>query len=87
MLNLDKAKERLCKRFLPDFNIKLKRNDKGVTTISFKDEDTNVVVNLKFNENTLSTTIAPREMEKEEFRYALKEHMNDIKQILIESVE
>ena len=87
MLNLDKAKERLCKRFLPDFNIKLKRNDKGVTTISFKDEDTNVVVNLKFNENTLSTTIAPREMEKEEFRYALKEHMNDIKQILNESVE
>ena len=58
MLNLDKAKERLCKRFLPDFNIKLKRNDKGVTTISFKDEDTNVVVNLKFNENTLATTIA-----------------------------
>lgn len=87
MLNLDKAKERLCKRFLPDFNIKLKRNDKGVTTISFKDEDTNVVVNLKFNENTLSTTIAPREMEKEEFRYTLKEHMNDIKQILNESVE
>lgn len=87
MLNLDKAKERLCKRFLPDFNIKLKRNDKGVTTISFKDEDTNVVVNLKFNENTLSTTIAPREMEKDEFRYVLKEHMNDIKQILNESVE
>lgn len=87
MLNLDKAKERLCKRFLPDFNIKLKRNDKGVTTISFKDEDTNVVVNLKFNENTLTTTIAPREMEKEEFRYSLKEHMNDIKQILNESVE
>ena len=87
MLNLDKAKERLCKRFLPDFNIKLKRNDKGVTTISFKDEDTNVVVNLKFNENTLSTTIAPREMEKEEFRYVLKEHMNDIKQILNESLE
>ena len=87
MLNLDKAKERLCKRFLPDFNIKLKRNDKGVTTISFKDEDTNVVVNLKFNENTLTTTIAPREMEKDEFRYSLKEHMNDIKQILKESVE
>ena len=87
MLNLDKAKERLCKRFLPDFNIKLKRNDKGVTTISFKDEDTNVVVNLKFNENTLSTTIAPREMEKDEFRYTIKEHMNDIKQILNESVE
>ena len=87
MLNLDKAKERLCKRFLPDFNIKLKRNDKGVTTISFKDEDTNVVVNLKFNENTLTTTIAPREMEKDEFRYALKEHMNDIKQILNESLE
>ena len=84
MLNLDKAKERLCKRFLPDFNIKLKRNDKGVTTISFKDEDTNVVVNLKFNENTLSTTIAPREMEKDEFRYGLKEYMNDIKQILNE---
>ena len=55
--------------------------------ISFKDGDTNVVVNLKFNENTLATTIAPREMEKEEFRYALKEHMNDIKQILNESVE
>lgn len=87
MLNLDKAKERLCKRFLPDFNIKLKRNDKGVTTISFKDEDTNVIVNLKFNENTLTTTIAPREMEKDEFRYSLKEHMNDIKQILNESVE
>ena len=87
MLNLDKVKERLCKRFLPDFNIKLKRNDKGVTTISFKDEDTNVVVNLKFNENTLTTTIAPREMEKEEFCYSLKEHMNDIKQILNESVE
>lgn len=87
MLNLDKAKERLCEIFLPDFNIKLKRNDKGVTTISFKDEDTNVVVNLKFNENTLTTTIAPREMEKEEFRYSLKEHMNDIKQILNESVE
>ena len=87
MLNLDKAKERLCKRFLPDFNIKLKRNDKGVTTISFKDEDTNVVVNLKFNENTLTTTIAPREMEKDEFRYGLKEYMNDIKQILNESVE
>ena len=87
MLNLDKAKERLCKRFLPDFNIKLKRNDKGVTTISFKDEDTNVVVNLKFNENTLTTTIAPREMEKDEFRYTLKEHMNDIKQILNESLE
>ena len=87
MLNLDKAKERLCKRFLPDFDIKLKRNDKGVTTISFKDEDTNVVVNLKFNENTLSTTIAPREMEKDEFRYGLKEYMNDIKQILNESVE
>ena len=87
MLNLDKAKERLCKRFLPDFNIKLKRNDKGVTTISFKDEDTNVVVNLKFNENTLSTTIAPREMEKDEFQYGLKEHMNDIKQILNESLE
>ena len=87
MLNLDKAKERLCKRFLPDFDIKLKRNDKGVTTISFKDEDTNVVVNLKFNENTLTTTIAPREMEKDEFRYSLKEHMNDIKQILNESVE
>lgn len=87
MLNLDKAKERLCKRFLPDFNIKLKRNDKGVTTISFKDEDTNVVVNLKFNENTLTTTIAPREMEKDEFRYTLKEYMNDIKQILNESVE
>ena len=87
MLNLDKAKERLCKRFLPDFNIKLKRNDKGVTTISFKDEDTNVVVNLKFNENTLSTTIAPREMEKDEFRYGLKEYMNDIKQILNESLE
>ena len=87
MLNLDKAKERLCKRFLADFNIKLKRNDKGVTTISFKDEDTNVVVNLKFNENTLTTTIAPREMEKEEFHYSLKEHMNDIKQILNESLE
>ena len=87
MLNLDKAKERLCKRFLPDFNIKLKRNDKGVTTISFKDEDTNVVVNLKFNENTLVTTIAPREMEKDEFQYGLKEHMNDIKQILNESLE
>lgn len=87
MLNLDKAKERLCKRFLPDFNIKLKRNDKGVTTISFKDEDTNVVVNLKFNENTLTTTIAPREMEKDEFLYTLKEYMNDIKQILNESVE
>ena len=87
MLNLDKAKERLCERFLPDFNIKLKRNDKGVTTISFKDEDTNVIVNLKFNENTLVTTIAPREMEKEEFRYGLKEHMNDIKQILNESVD
>ena len=87
MLILDKAKERLCKRFLTDFNIKLKRNDKGVTTISFKDEDTNVVVNLKFNENTLATTIAPREKEKEEIRYRLKEHMNDIKQILNESVE
>ena len=88
MLNLDKAKERLCERlFLPDFIIKLKRNDKGITTVSFKDEDTNVVVNLKFNENTLATTIAPREMEKEEFRYCLKEHMNDIKQILNESVE
>ena len=58
-----------------------------IKTISFKDEDTNVVVNLKFNENTLTTTIAPREMEKAEFRYALKEHMNDIKQILNESVE
>ena len=56
-------------------------------TISFKDEDTNVVVNLKFNENTLATTIAPREMEKDEFRYGLKEHMNDIKQILNESLE
>ena len=87
MLNLDKAKERLCKRFLPDFNIKLKRNDKGVTTISFKDEDTNVVVNLKLNENTLAKAIAPREMEKDEFQYGLKEHMNDIKQILNESLE
>lgn len=87
MLNLDKAKERLCERFLLDFSIKLKRNGKGVTTVSFKDEDTNVVVNLKFNENTLTTTIAPREMEKEEFRYGLKERMNDIKQILNESVE
>ena len=87
MLNLDKVKERLCERFLPDFDIKLKRNDKGVTTVSFKDEDTNVIVNVKFNENTLVTTIAPREMEKEEFRYGLKEYMNDIKQILNESVE
>ena len=45
------------------------------------------IVNLKFNENTLATTIAPREMEKDEFRYGLKEHMNDIKQILNESLE
>ena len=87
MLNLDKAKERLLDVVGIDFNIKFKKNDKGVTTISFKDEDTNVVVNLKFNENTLSTTIAPREMEKDEFRYGLKEYMNDIKQILNESLE
>ena len=44
MLNLDKAKERLCERFLPDFDIKLKRNDKGVTTVSFKDEDTKKII-------------------------------------------
>ena len=87
MLNLDKAKERLLDVVGIDFYITFKKNDKGVTTISFKDEDTNVVVNLKFNENTLTTTIAPREMEKDEFQYGLKEHMNDIKQILNESVE
>ena len=87
MLNLDKAKERLCERFFLDFNVSLKRNNKGITTISFKNKDTNVVINLKFNENTLATTIAPREMEKDEFRYELKEYMNDIKQILNKSVE
>lgn len=87
MLNIEQTNKKLINLFSPDFNVSLKRNNKGIVTISFKDEDTNVVVNLKFNENTLATTIAPREMEKEEFRYGLKEHMNDIKQILNESVE
>lgn len=87
MLNIEQTNKKLINLVSPDFNVSLKRNDKGVTTISFKDEDTNVVVNLKFNENTLTTTIAPREMEKDEFRYGLKEYMNDIKQILNESVE
>ena len=87
MLNIEKAKQDLLNEFLPDFNVTLKNNNKGVITVTFTDENTHGKVNLKFNENTSVTTIAPREMEKEEFRYGLKEHMNDIKQILNESVE
>ena len=87
MLNLEKAKVSLLNSFLPDFKVTLKSNNKGIITITFIDEDTHGRDNLKFNENTGVTTIAPREMEKEEFHYGLKERMNDIKQILNESVE
>ena len=86
MLDLQKAQQTLTDKFLPDFSIKLKRNDKGVTTISFTDEDTHEVVNMKFNENTLTTTIAPREMCKEVYQAQLKNDMEDIKKILNESV-
>jgi len=87
MLNLEKAKQTLLDNFLPDFNIILKSNNKGVITITFIDEDTHGKVNLKFNENTGVTTVAPREMDKEEYQARIKQNMDLIKRILINSTE
>lgn len=87
MLNIEKAKQSLLDRYLPDFNVVLKSNNKGIITITFIDEDTHGKVNLKFNENTGVTTIAPREMEKEEYQFVIKYDMETIKKILNESYE
>lgn len=87
MLNLEKAKSNLLDEFLPDFNIRLKNNNKGIITVSFIDEDTHGIVNLKFNENTGVTTVAPREMNKEEYQARIKQNLELIKKILNESVE
>ena len=67
MLDIEQAKQDLLDSFLPDFKVTLKSNNKGVITITFIDEDTRGRVNLKFNENTGVTTIAPREMDTEEY--------------------
>lgn len=82
MLNIEKAKQNLLDAFLPDFNVVLKNNNKGVITITFTDEDTHGKVNLKFNENTGITTVAPREMDKEEYQARIKQNMEMIKRIL-----
>lgn len=87
MLNLEKAKQTLLDNFLPDFNVILKSNNKGVITITFIDEDTHGKVNLKFNENTGVTTVAPREMDKEEYQARIKQNMDLIKRILTNSTE
>jgi len=82
MLNIEKVKQSLLDKFLPDFNVTFKRNDKGIVTLTFMDEETHEKVNFKYNEKTNTTTIAPREMEKDAFKYRLKDNLPDIKEIL-----
>ena len=85
MLDIEHAKHDLLDSFLPDFKVILKSNNKGVITITFTDEDTHGKVNLKFNENTGVTTIAPREMDKEEYHVRIKNDMETIKNILLKN--
>ena len=85
MLDIEQAKQDLLDSFLPDFKVTLKTNNKGIVTITFIDEDTHGRVNLKFNENSGVTTIAPREMGKEEYQARIKNDMEIIKNILLKN--
>lgn len=82
MLTINDVKEKLLDVVGADFKITFKRNDKGIITLTFMDEDTHEKVNFKYNEKTNTTTIAPREMEKDTFKYCLKDNLSDIKEIL-----
>lgn len=82
MLTINDAKEKLLDDVGADFKITFKRNDKGIVTLTFMDEDTHEKVNFKYNEKTNTTTIAPREMEKDTFKYCLKDNLSGIKEIL-----
>jgi len=84
MLNIENAKELLLND-LQDFNIKLKTNNKGIITISFINKKIKDIVNLKFNEKTNVTTIAPREMDKESYKSFIKPNMENIKNLLIQN--
>ena len=82
MLTFDEAKEKLLDIVGADFEISFKRNDKGIITLSFIDEDTREKVSFKYNKKTNTTTIAPREMEKDTFIYCLKDSLINIKEVL-----
>lgn len=82
MLTSDEAKDRLLDIVGADFKITFKKNDKGIVTLTFMDEDTHEKVNFKYNQKTNLTTIAPREMEKDTFKYCLKDNLSNIKEIL-----
>lgn len=82
MLILDEVKDKLLDVVGADFKITFKHNDKGIITLTFMDEDTHEKVNFKYNQKTNTTTIAPREMEKDTFIYCLKDSLTNIKEVL-----
>lgn len=83
MYNKEEAINQLLNVVGADFNILFKKNDKGIVTLTFEDEDTHEKVNFKYNTKNITVTIAPREMSKETFQYNILPYITKIKEILL----